>query len=126
MRPPLVLLKYDRKGDILDMAAKKKAIKEKPLAKMTAKELRELGKQIPEITGVYGMNKAELISAIKKARGIEEKVSKKTDTSVRDIKKKIKALKAEHEVAVTNKEEKMAKIYKRRIARLKKKTRRVA
>jgi len=52
------------------MAVKQKEAKEKPLEKMTAKELRELGKQIPEITGVYGMNKAELVSAIKKARGI--------------------------------------------------------
>jgi hypothetical protein len=108
------------------MAAKKKEIKEKPLAKMTAKELRELGKQIPEITGVYGMNKAELISAIKKARGISEEVKKGTDTSVREIKKKIKALKADRETAINNNDEKMAEIYKRRISKLKKKTRRVA
>jgi hypothetical protein len=108
------------------MGAKKKAVKEKPLEKMTAKELREIGKQIPEITGVYGMNKAELVGAIKKARGIAEDVGKKRDTSVREIKKKIKALKLEHETAVANKEEKMAKIYRRRISRLKKKTRRVA
>lgn len=108
------------------MAAKKKETKEKPLAKMTAKELREIGKQLPEITGVYGMNKAELISAIKKARGIQEDVKKRTDTSVREIKKKIKALKAEREAAVNNNDEKMAEIYKRRISRLKKKTRRVA
>jgi len=46
------------------MGKKKKETKEKPLDKMTAKELREVGKQIPEITGVYGMNKPELISAI--------------------------------------------------------------
>jgi hypothetical protein len=108
------------------MGAKKKAVKEKPLEKMTAKELREIGKQIPEITGVYGMNKAELVGAIKKARVIAEDVGKKRDTSVREIKKKIKALKLEHETAVANKEEKMAKIYRRRISRLKKKTRRVA
>lgn len=108
------------------MAAKKKEIKEKPLEKMTAKELREVGKQLPEITGVYGMNKAELISAIKKARGIAEDVGKKKDSSVREIKKKIKALKAERETAINNKDEKMAEIYKRRISRLKKKTRRVA
>ncbi|UCD31952.1 MAG: Rho termination factor N-terminal domain-containing protein [Desulfobacterales bacterium] len=108
------------------MGVKKKEVKEKPLEKMTAKELREVGKQLPEITGVYGMNKAELISAIKKARGIEEGVEKKTDTSVREIKKKIKALKAEREIAINNKDEKMAKIYRRRISRLKKKTRRAA
>ena len=108
------------------MSVKKKEAKEKPLEKMTAKELRDVGKQLPEITGVYGMNKAELVSAIKKARGIEEDVGKKADTSVREIKKKIKALKTEREMAINNKDEKMAKIYRRRISKLKKKTRRAA
>ncbi len=108
------------------MGAKKKEVKEKPLEKMTAKELRELGKQIPEITGVYGMNKAELISAIKKARGIEEDTGKKSDASVREIKKKIKSLKAEREIALANNDNKMADIYRRRITKLKKKTRRAA
>jgi hypothetical protein len=108
------------------MGAKKKEVKEKPLEKMTAKELREIGKQLPEITGVYGMNKAELISAIKQARGIADDVTKKSDTSVREIKKQIKALMVERETAVNNKDAKMAKIYRRRISRLKKKTRRVA
>ena len=108
------------------MAKKKKEVKAKPLEKMTAKELRELGKEIPEITGVYGMNKAELISAIKKARGIIEESPKMKDVSVREIKKKIKALKVEREAALENNDMKMADIYQRRISRLKKKTRRAA
>lgn len=108
------------------MGTKKKEKKEKPLEKMTAKELRDLGKQIPDITGVYGMNKTELISAIKQARGIVEETEKKTDSSVREIKKKIKALKAEQEIAINNNDKKMAAIYKRRITKLKKKTRRAA
>ncbi|MBW1821349.1 MAG: Rho termination factor N-terminal domain-containing protein [Deltaproteobacteria bacterium] len=108
------------------MGTEKKETKEKPLEKMTAKELREVGKKIPEITGVHGMNKAELISAINKARGIEEDTRKKSDSSVREIKKKIRALKAEREAALTNNGKKMANIYRRRIARLKKKTRRAA
>ena len=108
------------------MGVKKKEIKEKPLEKMTATELREIGKQLPEITGVYGMNKAELVSEIKKARGIEEDTGKKTDSSVREIKKRIRALKDERENALNNKDERMAEIYRRRITRLKKKTRRAA
>jgi len=108
------------------MGTEKKETKEKPLEKMTAKELREVGKKIPEITGVHGMNKAELISAINKARGIEEDTRKKSDSSVREIKKKIRALKAKREAALTNNGKKMANIYRRRIARLKKKTRRAA
>jgi protein-arginine kinase activator protein McsA len=108
------------------MGGKKKEAKEKPLEKMTAKELREIGKQIPEITGVYGMNKPELISTIKKARGITEDLAKKTDSSVREIKKKIKTLKAEREATIKSDDRKMAKIYRRRITKLKKKTRRAA
>ena len=108
------------------MGSKKKETKEKPLEKMTAKELREIGKEIPEITGVFGMNKAELISAIKKARGIEDTTDKKKDTQVRDIKKQIKMLKAEQEAALKASDKKMVARYRRRIARLKKKTRRAA
>jgi len=108
------------------MAKKEKQTKEKPLEKMTAKELREVGKLIPEITGVFGMNKAELVSAIKQARGIPEEAGKKADTQVREIKKKIKKLKAEREAAIEAKDNKMADIYRRRILRLKKKTRRAA
>lgn len=108
------------------MGKKKKEAKEKPLEKMTAKELRELGKQIPEITGVYGMNKAELISAIKTARGIVDDKPVSKDASVREIKKKIKAVRAEREAALENNDLKMAAVYRRRISRLKKKTRRAA
>jgi Rho termination factor, N-terminal domain len=108
------------------MGVKKKEAKEKPLEKMTAKELRELGKQIPEITGVHGMNKAELISAIKRARGIEEDAKTTSDASVREIKKKIRSLKTDRETALSNNDKKMADIYRRRITKLKKKTRRAA
>ena len=106
------------------MGVKKKEVKEKPLEKMTAKELREIGKQLPEITGVHGMNKAELISAIKKARGIMEDATVTSDASVREIKKKIKSLKANRENALNNNDKKLADVYRRRIIKLKKKTRR--
>jgi len=108
------------------MGGKKKEAKEKPLDKMTAKELREVAKEIPEITGVYGMNKAELLSAVKKARGIAEDTSKRSSGSVREIKKKIKSLKEEHNKALEREDAKMAAIYRKRIIRLKKKTRRAA
>lgn len=100
--------------------------KEKPIEKMTAKELRELAQKIPEITGVHGKRKDELLIEIKKARGIVDKPDKKTDLSIREIKKKIKKLKIERETALKASNKKMAIIYRRRIARLKKKTRRAA
>ncbi len=105
---------------------KKGEAKEKPLEKMTVKDLREIAKEIPEITGVHGMKKEELIIAIKAAKGIKDEPVKKADASVSELKQKIKALKAERQAALVAKNKKMATIYKRRISRLKKKTRRAA
>ena len=108
------------------MGGKKKEAKEKPLDKMTATELRDLAKEMPEITGVHGMNKLELIAAIKKVRGIVDDSTKKADSSIREIKQKIKDVKAARENALAENDKKMASIYRRRISRLKKKTRKAA
>jgi hypothetical protein len=109
------------------MGGKKKAEKEKPLDKMTAKELREVAAEIPEITGVHGMNKEELLTAIKEARGIAvDKPGKKKSGELRELKKKIKALKIKRQEALDAKDKKMATIYRRRISRLKKRTHRAA
>jgi hypothetical protein len=108
------------------MGGKQKEAKEKPLDKMTAKELREVAMEIPEVVGVHGMNKTELIAAIKESRGITDAPGKKSDTSVREIKKRIRDLRAKQEAALAEKNQKMAQIYRKRISRLKKKTRRAA
>lgn len=108
------------------MATDKKAQREKSLEKMTVKDLREVAKEIPEISGVHGMNKAELISAVKAAKGIKDEVVKKKDSTTRQMKKKIQALKAEREAALQTKDKKMAAIYRRKISRLKKQTRKAA
>ncbi|MEW6671053.1 MAG: Rho termination factor N-terminal domain-containing protein [Thermodesulfobacteriota bacterium] len=106
---------------------KKKEGAEKPLEKMTVKELREIAKEIAGITGVHGMNKPELYSAVCQAKGIAEKPAKtKADASVRNIKKKIRALKAVRRGALEADDRKKAVICRRRISRLKKKTRRAA
>ena len=73
------------------MGSKKKEVKEKPLDKMTAVELRDVAKGIEGVVGASGMNKTELISIIRKERGIEEKAAKK-GSDVREIKQKIKEL----------------------------------
>lgn len=106
---------------------------EKPLDKITVKELREIAKEIPEITGAHGMIKADLLDAIKKAQGIEGKPKekpktkpKKTDRSVKSLKKVIKALRQKQAKAGDTDDKKMATIYRRKISRLKKKTRRAA
>ena len=105
---------------------KKKIKEEKPIDKMTVKELREVAKKIPEITGVHGMNKAELVGSIKKAKGTEDTPREKADASVRDIKLKIRKLKAERKAFFKADNKKMAIISRRRISRLKKKTRKAA
>ena len=109
------------------MAEKENETQEKPLDKMTAVELREVAKKIPEISGVHAMKKAELLEAIKKDRGIEdEKVTPSSSKAALTIKKKIQALKIDRQAALEAKDKKMATIYRRRISRLKKKSRRAA
>ncbi len=109
------------------MGKKEKQTKEKPLEKMTASELRDMAINLPEITGASGMNKAELIKAIKKVKGIEDTGRKKqADVSVRQIKEKIRELKKQRQTCLEQDDKKMADIYRRKISRLKKKTRRVA
>jgi len=99
---------------------------DKPLEKMTVKDLREMAKDMPGITGVHGMKKEELIVAVKEAMGIKDEPEKEADASVGEIKGKIKALKAQRQAALEVKDKKMATVYKRRISRLKKKSRRKA
>ena len=106
------------------MSAEMIETKAKPLEKMTVTDLREMAKELPDISGVHGMKKEELIAAIKKSKGIIDEPVKKTDASLGEIKKKIKAVKTQRLAAIEAKDKKMAKIYKRRISRLKKKSRR--
>jgi hypothetical protein len=119
------------------MSDKKIETTDKPLEKMTVKALREIAKEIPEITGVHGMKKEELLVAINEVRGVEPKTVKadksikgkpvkKTGASPGEIKKRIKALKAQRQAALGAKDKKMATVYRRRISRLKKKSKKAA
>ena len=98
----------------------------KPLDKMTVKELREVALELPEITGVHGMNKPELLAAVQEAKGIEDAPVNKTSAAVGSVKSRIKNFKKMRETALKEKNKKLATIYRRRISRLKKKSRRVA
>lgn len=107
------------------MGSAKKQTKEKPIEKMTATELREIAKTFPDITGAHGMNKAELLTAVRKARGIAEVGGKKrSDTFIREVKAKIKDLRRQRVELKAQANKKMLDIYRRRISRLKKQTRR--
>jgi hypothetical protein len=115
------------------MTEEKKELTDKPLDKMTVTELREVAKEIPEITGVHGMKKPELLAAIKQAKGIEDDTPKKTGPpkpKVRVPKATLKAmirdLKARRRQALEDKDKQMAERYRRKISKLKKKTRQAA
>lgn len=108
------------------MGKREKEKKEKPLDKMTAKELRELGLSMGGITGVHGMNKAELIAAIKEERGIVDEKGKKAGVNIRELKAKIEEIKEKRLKALEEGNGKLADSFRRRISNLKKKTRRAA
>ena len=116
--------------------------KEKPLEKMTVKDLKEIALQIPHDThetAVQDMNKEQLVAFIKKARGIkdepqESKKRKKKATKAKviltkqQIKMQIKKLKSEKAELgkVEDKDKKKISILRRRISRLKKLSRKAA
>lgn len=108
------------------MGTKEKNAKEKSLERMTVKELRGMALTMPEIFGAHGMNKVELISEIKQVKGIKEVKTNPKSASVRDIKVKIRALKAKRMEALAAADSTLATRYRRSISRLKKKTRRQA
>jgi cell division protein FtsX len=108
--------------------------KEKPLEKMTATELREMALGLPGIEGVHAMKKEELITAIRAAKGIPEPEPKKEKKMVAkkekvvltaaQLKQKAKELRAKREELLQQRNLDMAEILRKRISRLKKKTRR--
>ena len=107
------------------MAKKEKTEKkEKPLDRMTAKELREVALGIEGIVGVHAMNKSELVAAIKEAKGIEAEKKRDKSGDVRSIKKKIKELRSQKETMKEAGEKDKVQMFRRKISRLKKKTRR--
>jgi DUF438 domain-containing protein len=109
------------------MAAKKKEQKEKkekPLDRWTIKELREEALKLPDIQGVHGLNKEELLSILRKAKGITDPPKKKTE-AVRDIKQKISGLKkVRDEERGQGAARDRLDILRKKISRLKKQTRR--
>ena len=122
-------------GPVEEVEAKavpKEADLKKPLDKMTAKELREVALGIPGITGVHAMKKDDLLAAITEAWGlVAEKPPKKVKeakatVSVADLKAKIQEFKAKRIEAIQKKDKRMAGVYRRKISRLKKRTRRAA
>src|SRR4030043_125861 len=101
--------------------------KEKPLEKMTAKELREMALGLPGIQGVHAMKKEELLTAIRAAKGIPEPEVKKEKhghakkekvvLTVTELKQKMKALRAKREEFLQQRNSRMAQIFRKRVSR---------
>lgn len=108
------------------------AEEEKPLDKMTVKDLREVAKVIPGVTGVTAMKKDELLSFIKEYRGIKDEgpVKKKkvikTGLTVKELKEKAAQLREAKKSAREQNDKNKVKVLRRRINRLKKQSRKAA
>jgi hypothetical protein len=104
----------------------RKEKKEKPLDKMTATELRKYALDMGEISGVHGMNKEELLAAIKEVKGIKDE-SKHEKVSMRDLKEKAAAMRAKKSEAIEAGDPRAKiDILRKKANRLKKRTRRAA
>jgi hypothetical protein len=105
----------------------RKEKKEKPLDKMTATELRKYALSLGEITGVHGMNKEELLSAVKEVKGIKDEGKTVEKVSVRDLKEKAKEMRAQKlEAIAAGQPQKKIDVLRKKANRLKKRTRKAA
>ena len=99
--------------------------KEKDISKLSSTKLRGMALKIPEIDGVHGMTKQQLIEAIRAAHGIEPERPKEAeaDIDISAVKKQIRRLKIERDGAITDKERLRLKEIRKRLKRLKRITR---
>ena len=105
----------------------RKEKKEKPLDKMTATELRKYALDAGEISGVHGMNKEELLSAIKQVKGIKDEGKQTEKVSMRDLKEKAAAMRTKKLEAITAKEpQAKIDILRKKANRMKRRTRKAA
>jgi hypothetical protein len=108
---------------------------EKPLERMTVKDLREIGTEVPGVQGVHAMKKDEIISLLYEYMEVvgipferPEKTTKvkapKVTLSKQELKAKAAALRAEKASLLADGDSKAIRVMRRRINRLKKMTRR--
>ncbi len=96
------------------------------LKKMTVAQLREKAKGIPDLQGVAGMKKDQLIQAISKAEGIGVG-TQENDISISSVKQAIEALKKQKtELLASPEGHSKVKRIRRKIKRLKRQTRKLA
>ncbi len=106
---------------------------EKPLDKMTVKELRQIALEIPDVTGVHAMKKEDLLVIIREHLGIKDEAGARKEgaagkgaRSGRELKAQIVSLRHAKEQARAARDRRSVQILRRRINRLKKMTRKAA
>jgi hypothetical protein len=105
----------------------RKEKKEKPLDKMTATELRKYAMDLGEISGVHGMNKEELLRAIKEVKGIKDEGKAAKTVNVRELKEQAQAARAKKLAGIAaGAGRKQLDILRKKANRLKKRTRKAA
>ncbi len=105
----------------------RKEKKEKPLDKMTATELRKYALDLGEISGVHGMNKEELLKAIKEVKGIKDEGKAAKTVNVREVKEQAAAARTKKLEAIeAGASRKQIDILRKKANRLKKRTRQAA
>jgi hypothetical protein len=105
----------------------RKEKKERPLEKMTATELRKYALDLGEINGVHGMNKEELLAAIKEVKGIKDEGKAAKAVNVRELKEQAQAMRAKKLEAIgAGATRKQIDILRKKANRLKKKTHKAA
>lgn len=111
------------------MGSKKKEREEKaekPLEKRTIKELRDEALKVDGVQDVHGMNKEELLSLLRKGKGIAEPERKKGE-NIRDVKFKLKELRAQRDqLRADGASRQKLEILRKKISKIRKKTRRAA
>ncbi len=102
------------------------------LENMTVVKLREEALKFPDMSGVHGMKKTELVDELAKLMGLpeEEKVKKKVKEkkgkTKGGLKKRIKSLKEKRPGAIEAKDAKGLKIIRKKIKRAKRDLRKLA
>lgn len=99
----------------------------KTLQRMTVPKLREEAMNLPDVSGVRGMSKEELIRALAKAHGVDLSQSHRGGSDKSEIKKQIRELQARISEAIQTKapDADLRKL-RRHVKRLKARTRRLA
>jgi hypothetical protein len=112
-------------------AEEKEEGKEKDLEQMTVKELRVVATERTDLVGIHAMKKAELLAAVREAKGIKEEKAPKErleerGITVKQLKAKIVELKGKRQEAREAKDKRMIDILRRRLSRVKKRTRKIS